>query len=318
LAFSRKQVIQPLVLDLNATTSEFEKMMRRLIGEDIEITFKRSPDLGRVKMDPGQVEQILMNLVVNARDAMPHGGKLVLETAHLDRDAIRGVRPSALPPGDYVMLVVADTGTGMDAETQSRIFEPFFTTKSKDEGTGLGLSVVYNIVRASGGHVRVSSEVGRGSTLRVFLPRVATPPKPKPAEVLVTGSRAGMETILVAEDQPDLRWMICQFLQQLGYSVLEAKDGGDAVALAEQYKGTIDVLLTDIVMPHVRGSEVARQLLASRPGMKVIFMSGYTEGEFGAVPGEDYGPGTPLLQKPFELDSLAVKIRDVLAARSRR
>jgi len=206
----------------------------------------------------------------------------------------------------------------MNPDTQSRIFEPFFTTKSKDEGTGLGLSVVYNIVRASGGHVRVSSELGRGSTFQVFLPRVAAPAKPQLPEIPAEGTRVGVETILVAEDQPDLRWMICQFLQELGYSVLEAKDGGDAIALAEQYKGTIDVLLTDIVMPHVRGSEVARRLSASRPDMRIIFMSGYTEGEFGAGPGEDRGAKTTILQKPFELSALAVKIREVLEARSRR
>jgi two-component system, cell cycle sensor histidine kinase and response regulator CckA len=182
----------------------------------------------------------------------------------------------------------------------------------------LGLSVVYNIVRSSGGHLRVSSEVGRGATFQVFFPRVATLERPQPLETPVESSRTGMETILVVEDQPDLRWMICQFLQQLGYSVLEAKDGGDAVALADQYKETIDVLLTDIVMPHVRGSEVARRLSASRPDMKVIFMSGYTEGEFGAAPGETRGPETRLLQKPFELDSLALQIRQVLEARSRR
>lgn len=216
------------------------------------------------------------------------------------------------------MLSVSDTGVGMDAETQSRIFEPFFTTKNKDEGTGLGLSVVYNIARSCGGHVRVSSEPGRGSTLRVFFPRVATFPPQLPVGTTVKTSRAGKETILVAEDQPDLRWMICQFLQELGYSVLEAKDGGDAVALAEQYKGTIDVLLTDIVMPHIRGSEVARRLSASRPNMKVIFMSGYTEGGFGVAPGEEQRPETALLQKPFQLDSLALKIREVLGARSRR
>jgi CheY-like chemotaxis protein len=259
-----------------------------------------------------------MNLVVNARDAMPHGGKLTLATTLIARDAPRSTRPSTLPRGEYVMLSVTDTGVGMDAATQSRMFEPFFTTKNKDEGTGLGLSVVYNIVRASGGNVRVSSEQGRGSTFQVFFPRVAAPARSQPSVPAVKASRAGLETILVAEDQPDLRWMICQFLQELGYSVLEAKDGGDAVALAEQYKGTIDVLLTDIVMPHVRGSEVARQLSASRPNIKVIFMSGYTEGEFGAVSGENRGPGTTLLHKPFELDSLAVKIREVLGARSRR
>ena len=200
----------------------------------------------------------------------------------------------------------------MDPDTLSKIFEPFFTTKGRDEGTGLGLSVVYNIVRASSGHVRVNSEPGHGSTLRVFFPRVVSPPKPQLEESPVKIVGTGKETILVAEDQPDLRWMICQFLQELGYCVLEVKDGADAVALADQYEGTIDILLTDVVMPNMRGPEVARRLSATRPDMKVIFMSGYTEGEFGAVPPENRGPGTSLLQKPFELNSLAVKIRELV------
>ncbi len=324
LSFSRKHVFSQEVLDLNSLVSRMSEMLLGLLRDEMEFVVKLDPNAGCVSADPGQIEQVIMNLVVNARDAMPQGGKLTLETVRIIADTSRAhllaaaAEPSALPLGDYVMLAVADTGIGMDAETQSRIFEPFFSTKRKEEGTGLGLSVVYNIVRASGGHVRVSSEVGRGSTLQIFFPRVTAPPKPKPLAPTVKTARSGMETILVAEDQPDLRWMICQFLQQLGYSVLEAKDGGDAVALAEQYKGTIDVLLTDIVMPHVRGSEVARRVSATRPAMKVIFMSGYTEGEFGAAPGENREPGTTLLQKPFELDALAGKIREVLEARSRR
>jgi two-component system, cell cycle sensor histidine kinase and response regulator CckA len=318
LSFSRTHVFSPQVLDLNSLVSRMSEMLLGVLRDEMEFLVALDPDSCCVSADPGQVEQVIMNLVVNARDAMPHGGKLTLATTLIARDAARPNRPSTLPRGEYVMLSVTDTGVGMDAATQSRMFEPFFSTKGKDEGTGLGLSVVYNIVRASGGSVRVSSEPGRGSTFQVFFPRVRTPARPQPAEPSVKASRAGMETILVAEDQPDLRWMICQFLQELGYSVLEAKDGGDAVALAEQYKGTIDVLLTDIVMPHIRGSEVARQLSASRPNIKVIFMSGYTEGEFGAVSGENRGPGSTLLQKPFELDSLAVTIREVLEARSRR
>jgi two-component system, cell cycle sensor histidine kinase and response regulator CckA len=318
LSFSRKHVFTPQVLDLNLLVNQMGEMLLGVLRDEMEFVVKLEPEACCVNADPGQIEQVIMNLVVNARDAMPQGGKVTVETALVGKDAVRAGRASALPRGEYVMLSVADTGVGMDAETQSRIFEPFFTTKKKDEGTGLGLSVVYNIVRASGGFVRVSSEPGRGSTLRVFFPRVVAPPKPQPVQSPVKTSRAGMETILVAEDQPDLRWMMCQFLQELGYSVLEAKDGGDAVALAEQYKGTIDVLLTDIVMPHVRGSEVARSLLASRPNMKVIFMSGYTEGEFGQAAGEDLGAETALLQKPFKLDSLALKIREVLGARSRQ
>ena len=318
LSFSRKHVFSPQVLDLNALVSQMSEMLLGVLRDEMEFEVKLDPDACCISADPGQVEQVIMNLVVNARDAMPKGGNLTLQTARIAPEASRAKQPAALPRGDYVMLAVSDTGIGMDLDTQSRIFEPFFTTKSKDEGTGLGLSVVYNIVRASGGHVRVNSEPGRGTTLRVFFPRVAMAPQPQPVEAPAKTSRTGRETILVAEDQPDLRWMICQFLQELGYSVLEAKDGADAVALAEQYKGTIDVLLTDVVMPHLRGSEVARRLSAWRPDMRVIFMSGYTEGEFGAVPFQDRGPETTLLQKPFELDSLARKIREVLKARSRR
>jgi PAS domain S-box-containing protein len=317
LSFSRKHVFSPQVLDLNSLVNRLSEMLLGVLRDEMEFVVKLDSDACCISADPGQIEQVIMNLVVNARDAMPHGGKLTLETALIATDASRARRPSGLPQGDFVMLAVTDTGVGMDHDTQSRIFEPFFTTKKKDEGTGLGLSVVYNIVRSSGGLVRVSSEPGRGSTLRIFFPRVAAPPQAEPIEILAKTARTGRETILVAEDQPDLRWMICQFLQERGYSVLEAKDGGDAVALAEQYKGTIDVLLTDVVMPHNRGSEVARRLSASRPNLKVIFMSGYTESEFGAVPDENLGSGV-LLQKPFDLDFLALKIREVLQAPSRQ
>ena len=266
LSFSRKHVFSPQVLDLNFLVNRMSEMLLGVLRDEMEFVVKLDPDSCCVSADPGQIEQVIMNLVVNARDAMPHGGKLTLETAHLGTDALafETVLRHAVRE-NMSCCRSADTGIGMDADTQSRIFEPFFTTKNKDEGTGLGLSVVYNIVRASGGHVRVISEVGRGTTFQIFFPRVASPVKPQPVEHPVEALRTGMETILVAEDQPDLRWMICQFLQQLGYSVLEAKDGGDAVALAEQYRGTIDVLVTDIVMPHVRGSEVARLPFAVAP-----------------------------------------------------
>ncbi len=317
LSFSRKHAFSPQVLDLNSLVNRMSEMLLGVLREEMEFVVKLSPDACCVSADPGQIEQVVMNLVVNARDAMPKGGTLTLETARVHSDTVRENKACVVAPGDYVMLAVSDTGIGMDAETQSRIFEPFFTTKSKEEGTGLGLSVVYNIVRGSGGHIRVSSEPGKGSTLQVFFPRGSVQPTPQMEPTVVEPSRPGLETILVAEDQPDLRWMICQFLQALGYSVLEAKDGGDAVALAEQYKGNIDVVLTDVVMPHIRGSEVARRLSASRPDIKVIFMSGYTEGEVNAVT-EEHGPETPLLQKPFELERLAAKIREVLEARTRR
>ena len=317
LSFSRKHVFSPQVLDLNELVNRMSEMLLGLLREEMEFVVKLDPDAGFVSADPGQVEQVMMNLVVNARDAMPNGGKLTLQTAHMDSSMVRRTRPFALPAGDYVMLSVSDTGVGMDPETQSKIFEPFFTTKPKEEGTGLGLSVVYNIVRGSGGHVRVSSEPGRGTTLEVFFPRADPQVKPDEVEAPVVAARTGMETILVAEDQPDLRWMICQFLQELGYSVLEAKDGEDAVSLSTHYSGPIDVLLTDVVMPHLRGPDVARKLSATRPYMKVIFMSGYTEGEFGSA-GDKFNPEFPILQKPFELGVLAAKIREVLEARTRR
>jgi signal transduction histidine kinase/CheY-like chemotaxis protein len=312
LSFSRKHVFSPQVLDLNSLVNRMSEMLLGVLRDEMEFAIQLDPEPCYISADPGQIEQIIMNLVVNARDAMPQGGKLTIETARLATDAVRAGRSSSLPRADYVTLAVIDTGIGMDTDTQSKIFEPFFTTKGRDEGTGLGLSVVYNIVRASGGYVRVHSEPGHGSTLRVFFPRVVSPPKPQLEESPVKIVGTGKETILVAEDQPDLRWMICQFLQELGYCVLEAKDGADAVALADQYEGTIEILLTDVVMPNMRGPEVARRLSATRPDMKVIFMSGYTEGEFGAVPPENRGPGTSLLQKPFELNSLAVKIRELV------
>jgi two-component system, cell cycle sensor histidine kinase and response regulator CckA len=317
LSFSRKHAFSPQVLDLNELVNRMSEMLLGVLREEMEFVVKLSSDPCCISADPGQIEQVVMNLVVNARDAMPKGGTLSLQTAQVQPDALRGNMPSGVPVGDYVMLAVSDTGVGMDPDTQSRIFEPFFTTKSKDEGTGLGLSVVYNIVRSSSGYVRVSSEPGKGSTLQVFFPRVAARPTPQLVQSPERPLRTGMETILVAEDQPDLRWMICQFLQNLGYSVLEAKDGGDAVALAEQYKGTIDVVLTDVVMPHIGGSEVARKLAAVRPDIKVIFMSGYTEGGLEAPSGEN-GPGAALLQKPFELDRLAAKIREVLETSTRQ
>jgi len=318
LSFSRKHVFTPQVLDLNSLVEQMSEMLLGVLREEMEFVVTLGPDAGCISADPGQIEQVIMNLVVNARDAMPKGGKLTLETAHIGKEKVGLGRASALPSADFVMLAVSDTGIGMDPETRGKIFEPFFTTKSKEKGTGLGLSVLYNIVRASGGHVRVSSELGRGSTFRVYFPRVTAPVRPVIAELPVETARAGMETILVAEDQPDLRWMICQFLQGLGYSVLEAKDGGDAVALEDQYTGRIDLLVTDVIMPHIRGSEVARRLLASRPDMQVIFMSGYTEGQLGSAPEEGDGAKATLLQKPFELHALAARIREVFEMRSRR
>jgi two-component system, cell cycle sensor histidine kinase and response regulator CckA len=316
LSFSRKHAFSPQVLDLNSLVNRMSEMLLGLLREEMEFGVRLSPQESCISADPAQIEQVIMNLVVNARDAMPQGGTLRLETKHVHSDSMH-LNHTEVEAGDYVMLAVSDTGVGMDPETQSHIFEPFFTTKSKDEGTGLGLSVVYNIVRASGGHVRVLSEIGKGTTLQVYFPRVSAPVTPEAVVPRMEASRSGMETILVAEDQPDLRWMICQFLQALGYSVLEATDGRDAIALAEQYTGRIDVVVTDVVMPHFRGPEVVRRICKKRPDIKVIYMSGYTEGEVTAV-AEENDTDTPLLQKPFELDILAAKIREVLEARTRR
>jgi len=317
LSFSRKHAFSPQVLDLNDLVNRMSEMLLGVLREEMEFVVQLSPEPCSISADPGQIEQVVMNLVVNARDAMPDGGTLKLETARVSSKNIRPKGVTPLPSGEYVTLAVSDTGVGMDSETQSHIFEPFFTTKSKDEGTGLGLSVVYNIVRASGGFVRVMSEVGKGSTLQVYFPRVTAAPAAQLPQAPTEAVRSGMETILVAEDQPDLRWMICQFLQALGYQVLEAKDGRDAVALAQHYVGPIDIVVTDVVMPHFRGPEVVRRLKATRPDIKVIFMSGYTEGEVSAID-EEGASEMPLLQKPFELDLLASKIREILEARSRQ
>ncbi len=318
LSFARKHVFSPQVIDLNALVGEMSNMLRGLLGEEMELVVKLDPWLGSISADPGQIEQVIMNLVVNARDAMPQGGKLGLETANMNVQDGSVRHHDVVPAGKYVRLTVSDTGVGMNPETQSHIFEPFFTTKSKEEGTGLGLSVVYNIVHDSGGHLWVNSEPGRGSSFHIYFPRVESVPEGRPARASADSARSGTETILVAEDQPDLRWMICQYLQELGYSVLETKDGTDAAALAEQYKGRIDVLLTDVVMPGMRGPEVAKRLASARPGIKVIYMSGYTEGGFESGAEEQLGETASLLQKPFRLDHLASKIREVLGAASWR
>ena len=311
-------MFSPDVIDLNALLGEMGDVLRGLVGEEIELGVKLDPQLGSISADPGQITQVVINLVVNGRDAMPRGGKLELSTANMEALDGSARTRAAVPPGKYVMLTVSDTGVGMDPETQSHIFEPFFTTKSKERGTGLGLSVVYNIVRGSGGHLWVDSEPRRGSSFHVYFPRVDRVPERRPVPTADSSARTGAETILVAEDRPDLLWMMCQYLQTLGYCVLEAKDGADAAALAGQYKGTIDVFLTDVVMPGMRGPEVANRITSTRPDMKVIYMSGYTEGSFESGSEEELSEGVPLLQKPFKLDDLAAKIREVLGAASRQ
>nr|MDQ5836403.1 PAS domain S-box protein [Acidobacteriota bacterium] len=278
LAFSRKQVLQPVVLDLNSVVSDMEKMLRRLIGEDVELRTALAHDLGSIKADPGQVEQVIMNLAVNARDAMPSGGRLTIETANVylgEEYAAR--RLTDFTPGPYVVLTVTDTGTGMDDETRERIFEPFFTTKGSGKGTGLGLSTVYGIVRQSGGSVRVSSEVGRGSTFEVYFPRAGEGVQEyrrgaEPEEVL-----RGAETVLLAEDEEMVRRLAREVLEVYGYRVLVAANGGAAFLICERHEGPISLLVTDIVMPEMSGRELAARLAHLRPEMKVLYMSGYTD-----------------------------------------
>ncbi|MGH9492069.1 MAG: response regulator [Terriglobales bacterium] len=310
LAFSRKQVLWTRVLDLNAVVAEIQKMLPPLIGEDVHVIVVPGPKLGRVKADPGQLEQVLLNLAINARDAMPKGGKLVLETANVECDeGYCALHPGA-QPGSYVMLAVSDNGCGMDPETQSHIFEPFFTTKPKDKGTGLGLATVYGIVKQSGGHVWVYSEPGIGTTFKVYLPRVeeaVTSERPQPR---FEEPAAVTESILLVEDEEGVRRLAREFLEQRGYRVLEARNGAEALAVAASHTGPIDLLVTDIVMPGMRGRELAEKLSSSRPRMKILYISGYTDGTI--VENGELGPGSPFLEKPFSSDALARKVREVL------
>ncbi len=309
LAFSRQQVLEPMVLEPTALIEDFEKMLHRLIGEDVELRLSLARDTGNVLADPGQLQQVLMNLAVNARDAMPTGGKLILETANAELSEQYAELHQPVVPGRYVMLAVSDTGTGMTPETRARIFEPFFTTKEKGKGTGLGLSTVYGIVKQSGGYVWVYSELGRGTTFKIYLPRVdAAPDTLLPAREPVTV--AGTETILLAEDDAVLRPLAKGLLEKLGYTVLDAADAVEALEAARQYTEVIHLLLTDVVMPGASGRELARQLESHRPDVKVLYVSGYTDDAI--VHHGMLEPGLNFLQKPFTPAALARKVREVL------
>ena len=310
LAFSRRQVLMPKVLDCNGIISSMETMLQRLIGEDINLVTVLEPSIGSVKADPGQLEQVLMNLVVNARDAMPRGGRLTVETSNVEfREAFRRGEV-AVASGRYMMVAVSDTGIGMDADTQARIFDPFFTTKGPGKGTGLGLATAYGIVKQSGGYIFVHSEVGRGSTFKIYLPRVDasadTVEVAKPAQELPRGS----ETILLVEDEPGVRELVRDALRLHGYTVLEARHGIEALLVGNQHPGTIHLLITDVVMPQMSGREVADCLRPIRPGIKVLYMSGYTEN--AVIHHGVLDPGTSFLQKPFTPDTLLQKVGDVL------
>lgn len=310
LAFSRKQILEPKVLDLNAVVKDMHKMLTRLIGENIDLATKQAADLGMVKADPSQVEQIIMNLVVNARDAMPHGGKVTIETANItldDQDALKHV---AVKAGEYVMLAVSDTGTGIDEETQARIFEPFFTTKEVGRGTGLGLSTVYGIVKQSGGNIWVYSEPGFGTVFKVYLPRIDAAASIIEKLVMESAAPQGTETILLVEDEDLVRGLTRKVLSEAGYKVLEAKSGAEALELTRGYAGPIDLLLTDVVMPAVSGKEVAERLKELRPAARVLFMSGYTDEAI--VRHGVLDANVEFLQKPYTWVRLAKKVRDVL------
>ena len=311
LAFSRKQVLEPKVLDLNTVVADVEKMLKRLIGEDILLEILVSPDLHAVKADPGQIGQVIMNLAVNARDAMPNGGKLTIETANTTLDEKDAGRYRYVVPGQYVKLRVSDTGCGMDAETQSHVFEPFFTTKEKGKGTGLGLATVYGVVKQSGGYIWLQSDVGKGTQFEIFLPRVEGEiEKPQKASAPAKESRGG-QTILVVEDEQDLRKLTSSVLQDLGYTVLEAGDAAEALALVKQSKPAVDLLLTDVVMPGKSGRDLADELVPQIPGMKVLFMSGYTDGAIAAH--RVLEPGLSLLRKPFSSEELTQTVARILA-----
>jgi signal transduction histidine kinase/ActR/RegA family two-component response regulator len=308
LAFSRKQVLEPKVLDPNQTVRNMVKMLRILIGEDIELVTKLSDEVGRIQADPGQLEQVVMNLAVNARDAMPEGGKLFVETKPCDLDEQYAASHSEVTPGSFVRIAVTDTGCGMSEQTLAHIFEPFFTTKTAGKGTGLGLATVYGIVKQSGGHISVYSEMGRGTTFKVYLPAldrsvpVATPPR-------TTVAPQGHGTILLVEDEPALRALAVESLRRLGYTVLSAGNGVEALAAAEQHLGGVDIVVTDIVMPRMGGPELVERLRQKQDGFGVIFMSGYTEA--AALENASVTRDASLLNKPFSSELLARKVSEV-------
>ena len=310
LAFSRMQVLQPRVMNLNEIVEEMGKLIPRLIGEDIELILKCDEDLGRIRADASQMEQIIMNLAVNARDAMPEGGKLIIETANADLDARYGAAHPMVHPGRYVLLAVTDTGCGMDAFTQAHIFEPFFTTKEKGKGTGLGLATVYGVVKQSGGFIWVYSEVGKGSSFKIYFPRVDEPAEKAATLQQLAQIPRGTETVLLAEDEQDVREVAREFLESAGYTVLEARDGADALRIAAAHKDGIDVLVTDMVMPGMTGQDVARQLRQNRPKTRVIYMSGYSEQAAGETTKSD-APAV-VLTKPFSRGAILRAVREVL------
>jgi two-component system, cell cycle sensor histidine kinase and response regulator CckA len=312
LAFSRRQVLQPRVFDLNAEVSDTARLLERLIGENIQLNLRLDARLGRLKADPSQIDQALMNLAVNARDAMPRGGTITIETRNADLDEHYAREHLGAKPGPYVLLEVTDTGVGMDADTQRHIFEPFFTTKPKGKGTGLGLATVYGVVKQSGGYIWVQSQPGRGTRFQIFLPRVEEPLAVPPAAGAQAATVRGGETVLLVEDEELLRRMTREVLEQSGYHVLEAANGDEAIRISRSYPGTIQVMLTDVVMPGLSGPELSRVLASVRPRMKVLYVSGYPDD--ASVPAVRPADGTDFLQKPFTPAALEQRLRQLLDA----
>jgi two-component system, cell cycle sensor histidine kinase and response regulator CckA len=312
LAFSRQQVLQPRVLDLNEVVADVESMLRRVIGEDVELVVKPGAKLGRIRGDPGQIDQVLLNLVVNARDAMPKGGALSLETANVALDDAYGRLHPEVQPGPFVMLSVSDTGEGMDARTQTHIFEPFFTTKEAGKGTGLGLATVFGIVQQSGGSISVDSRPGVGTTVKICFPQVFEPLSRLDRPPPLSAPSSGAETVLLVEDEGSLREMIREILEGASYKVLEASDPGEALSKIGTLDASVCLMLTDVVMPGMSGPDLATSVRAARPEIKVLFMSGYTDEVMGF-----HGvlrSGTQFIQKPFAADALLAKVREAIDA----
>jgi len=314
LAFGRKQVLQPRVLDLNTLVTQLAEILPSVLGEDIKLGMELEPDLGRVKADSAQLEQVIMNLVFNARDAMPRGGTLTIETANCDLEQAWTRNHPGVQPGPHVMLIVRDTGNGMDEDTQSHIFEPFFTTKETTKGTGLGLATVYGTVHQSGGCITVSSKLGAGTAIQIYLPRVEEPVEVVEAPKPVVQSLQGKERILVVEDDDAVRRMSLEFLKIGGYKVIEARSASDAIEWVKSHDEPIDLVLTDVVMPGMKGRELGERLAQLRAGIKVLYMSAYAEGD--AIDIGILSPGTAFIEKPFSPDELATKVRDVLGRTS--
>jgi signal transduction histidine kinase len=311
LAFSRKQILAPAVLNLNETVSETKNLLERLIGEDVEFAAVLDPDLGNAKADPGQIQQVIMNLAVNARDAMPRGGKLTVSTGNVVLDERYVKENPGSQAGPHVFLSVSDTGSGMDQKTLSHLFEPFFTTKEQGKGTGLGLSTVYGIVKQSGGSIWVSSELGRGTTFRLYLPRVDQPVEPvRKTGVAPAAAPKGTETVLLVEDEEAVRKLTHAILSRKGFKVLVAGDGQEALETLQRHEGPVHLLLTDVVLPRMGGREIALQVTKLRPEIKVLFTSGYSERAF--VENGILEPGIVLLSKPFTPEELLRKVREVL------